>query len=227
MERFADHLPEPVTIPADGERLPGVLTLPPDPRGLVLFAHGSHSSRFSERNRFTAEILVHAGFGTLLFDLLTDPEGQDRARVFDIPLLARRLRAATAWAGIYPATADLPVAYFGASTGAAAALTAAAMTPRVRAVVSRGGRPDLAGAALAAVRAPTLLIVGGADTPVVALNREALAHLTCPKRLVVIPGATHLFPEPGALEAVGHLAVQWLGRYLRGAVRVALPAGVG
>ncbi|HEX9611725.1 MAG TPA: dienelactone hydrolase family protein [Gemmatimonadales bacterium] len=228
MERLADHLPEPVTIPADGEGLPGVVTLPPNPRGLVLFAHGSHSSRFSERNRFTAEILVHAGFGTLLFDLLTDPEGRDRSKVFDIPLLARRLRAATAWATTYPATADLAVGYFGASTGAAAALAAAAVTPRVRAVVSRGGRPDLAGEALVAVRAPTLLIVGGADTPVVALNRDALARLVCPKRLVVIPNATHLFPEPGALEGVAHLAERWFGRYLLGATHApALPAAAG
>ncbi|HEU5260479.1 MAG TPA: dienelactone hydrolase family protein [Gemmatimonadales bacterium] len=214
MEHRADHVPEPVVIPADGERLPGILTLPPEPFGLVIFAHGSNSSRFSARNRFVAEILVNAGYGTLLFDLLTDPEGRDRAKVFDIPLLAGRLERATAWASRYPATADLPIGYFGASTGAAAALVAAADLARVRAIVSRGGRPDLAGDALRRVTAPTLLIAGGADSPVIALNRDARERLGGKTRLVVVPGATHLFEEPGALETVAHLAARWFGRFL-------------
>lgn len=210
-----DHLPEAVTISAGEVDLPGILTLPPHPAGVVVFAHGSGSSRLSARNRFVADALVEANFGTLLFDLLTEAEAQDRANVFDIMLLAKRLRAATAWVAAYPATSDLPIGYFGASTGAAAALVAAASAgPRVQAVVSRGGRPDLAGDFLARVQVPTLLIVGEADFTVLELNRTALARLAGVRQLVVVPGATHLFEEPGALDRVAGLAAFWFGRHL-------------
>jgi putative phosphoribosyl transferase len=213
-ETVADHLPEPVTIPAGEVQLPGILTLPPDPFGVVVFAHGSGSSRLSVRNRRVAEALVQANFGTLLFDLLSDAEARDRANVFDIPLLAERLSVATDWLAAYPAVLDLPVGYFGASTGAAAALVAAAGRVAVRAVVSRGGRPDLAGDVLPRVKVPTLLIVGGADPEVLALNRFALARLGGIKRLVVVPGATHLFEEPGALDQVASLATLWFRQHL-------------
>ncbi len=218
-ETVGDHLPEAVMIEAGQAPLPGILTLPPHPAGIVLFAHGSGSSRFSERNRFVADVLVRANFGTLLFDLLTDPESRHRANVFDILLLAERLRRATGWVAAYPATGDLPIGYFGASTGAAAALVAAASLggPAVRAVVSRGGRPDLAGDFLPRVRAPTLLIVGGADLEVLELNRVALTRLAGIKRLVVVPGATHLFEEPGTLEQVAGLATFWFGRHFAAA----------
>jgi len=199
-----------VWIPAPGADLPGTLTLPRDPAGVVLFAHGSGSSRLSHRNQEVADVLLHAGIGTLLFDLLTGPEGRDRRRVFDIRMLAARLEAARAWveAG---AGLDRPVlGYFGAGTGAAAALIAEAeQTGSVAAIVSRGGRPDLAGEALPRVTAPTLLMVGGEDREVLELNQRALALLTAPKRLVVIPGATHLFEEPGTLEQAAALARDW------------------
>jgi len=211
---IADHLPEPVVIPAGGVRLEGTLTLPPQPLGVVLFAHGSGSSRFSPRNRLVADALVSANIGTLLFDLLTDREAADRGNVFDVELLAGRLRHATEWIAARPATADLGLGYFGASTGAAAALVAAADAARVRAVVSRGGRPDLAGDFLPRVVAPTLFIVGGADVEVLELNRAALARLGGIKRLEVVPGATHLFEEPGALESVSALAQLWFRQHL-------------
>jgi predicted phosphoribosyltransferase/dienelactone hydrolase len=196
-----------------GLALVGDLTVPENSMGLVVFAHGSGSSRLSPRNRAVARDLVAAGYATLLFDLLTRSEELNRANVFDIPLLAGRLIAATAWAGEQEAIADLPLAYFGASTGAAAALTAAAqLGDRVQAVISRGGRPDLA-ENLAAVRAPTLLIVGGADHQVIELNRLAQRQLRCATELAVVPGATHLFDEPGALEQVSHLAIDWLRRH--------------
>jgi putative phosphoribosyl transferase len=199
-----------VTIPADDVLLPGDLRLPPAPAGLVVFAHGSGSSRLSPRNIQVAAALTAAGLGTLLFDLLTEPEAADRGNVFDIPLLAHRLVAATEWARGDAALRALPLGYFGASTGAAAALWAAAdLGESIRAVVSRGGRPDLAAPRLADVTAPTLLIVGSADAPVVELNEEALAALRCPKELVLVPGATHLFEEPGALEQVAALAARW------------------
>jgi putative phosphoribosyl transferase len=219
-ETVGDHLPQAVVIEAGQAQLPGILTLPPHPAGVVLFAHGSGSSRFSERNRFVADALVRANFGTLLFDLLTEAEARDRANVFDILLLAERLRGAAGWVARYPATADLAVGYFGASTGAAAALVAAASAggPAVRAVVSRGGRPDLAGDFLPLVRAPTLLIVGGADLDVLELNRVALTRLGGIRRLAVVPGATHLFEEPGTLENVAGLATFWFGRHLGAAV---------
>jgi len=196
-------------------RLPGMLGLPPAARGIILFAHGSGSGRFSPRNNFVARAMREAGCATLLLDLLTEEEANDRRNVFDIPLLAERLLMATAWAKEELETAALPVCYFGASTGAAAALVAAASGAwPVAAIVSRGGRPDLAGAALAEVTAPTLLIVGGADPVVLDLNREALAELRCDKQLVVVPGATHLFEEPGTLEAVVDLASDWFASHL-------------
>jgi len=220
MGPIANHLGQPVVIPVAGARLPGTLTLPPQPLGVVVFAHGSGSSRLSHRNRFVADALVLADLGTLLFDLLTDEEAEDRANVFDIPLLAGRLREVTTWLAERPATADLPVGYFGASTGAAAALVAAAEEgSRVRAVVSRGGRPDLAGEFLPSVTAPTLLIVGGADRVVLDLNRAALTRLGGVRRLEVVPGATHLFEEKGALQSVASLAALWFAEHLGASLR--------
>ena len=183
-------------------------------RGIVLFAHGSGSSRLSPRNAFVAEALQHAGMATLLFDLLTDQEAADRANVFDIPLLADRLDQAATWVGTIAAGRNLPLGFFGASTGAAAALVAAAGRRDVRAIVSRGGRPDLAGDALENVIAPTLLIVGGHDPEVLALNRSAYRRLRCERRLEVVPGATHLFEEPGTLESVVALARAWFLHHL-------------
>jgi predicted phosphoribosyltransferase/alpha-beta hydrolase superfamily lysophospholipase len=202
-------------LTAAGVRLPGRLTVPPGATGLVLFAHGSGSSRHSPRNRYVAAELHRAGLGTLLFDLLTAEEEPDRAKVFDPPLLGTRLAAATREVAGRPECAGLPVGYFGASTGAAAALWAAAEPgARVAAVVSRGGRPDLAGPRLAHVRAPTLLVVGGADATVLALNRTALAGLGGEAELAVVPHAGHLFEEPGALEQVARLAAEWFTRHL-------------
>ena len=224
-----DHLAEPVVIPAGAVRLSGTLTLPPHPLGVVVFVHGSGSSRLSPRNRFVADQLVGANLGTLLFDLLTPTEAARRENVFDIPLLAARLGSVTEWLAARPATADLTVGYFGASTGAAAALVAAAHPGQggrsVGAVVSRGGRPDLAGDAIGRVTAPTLLIVGGLDTPVLELNRAALMQLAGIRQLAVVPRATHLFEEPGALEHVAFLATRWFERYL--GAPVSLPAKVG
>jgi dienelactone hydrolase len=214
---LADHLAEPVVIPAGAVRLSGTLTLPPHPLGIVVFVHGSGSSRLSPRNRFVADELVAANLGTLLFDLLTPAEAASRENVFDIPLLAERLRSVTEWLAARPATADLTVGYFGASTGAAAALVAAAdarATRPIGAVVSRGGRPDLAGDALGRVTAPTLLIVGGLDTAVLELNRAALMQLAGVRQLAIVPRATHLFEEPGALEHAALLATRWFERYL-------------
>ncbi len=198
-----------LTLPPLGTE--GFLALPPKPvKGFVLFAHGSGSSRFSPRNSYVAAGLRSAGFATLLFDLLSVDEAQDRARVFDIPLLADRLAAAVEESHRYREVGPFPIGFFGASTGAAAALVAAAhLGDGVSAVVSRGGRPDLAGDALADVAAPTLLIVGGADPDVLALNRAAQHKLRCRSRLEVIPGASHLFEEPGTLDAVIVLARQW------------------
>jgi putative phosphoribosyl transferase len=200
---------------ASGPRLAGDLLLPERPSGLVLFAHGSGSSRRSPRNREVASALLAEGLATLLFDLLTPREELRRANVFDVPLLAGRLIEATRWARAQPELAPLPIGYFGASTGAGAALWAAAeLDGEIGAVVSRGGRPDLALARLGEVTAPVLLIVGGGDTVVLDLNREALAALRCPAELEVLPGATHLFEEPGALEEVARLAALWFGRQL-------------
>jgi putative phosphoribosyl transferase len=216
---IADGVPEPVHVPIGlGRSLPGTLSLPPHPAGVVLFAHGSGSSRLSPRNLFVADRLFAANLGWLLFDLLTEAEAQSRTNVFDILFLAERLRAATDWVAVYPATRDLPIGYFGASTGAAAALRAAADDERIRAVVSRGGRPDLAGDALHYVRAPTLLIVGGADPAVLELNIRALGAIGGVKELIVVPRATHLFEEPGTLEAAASHAAEWFKRYLPEAV---------
>ena len=204
-----------VGVEGAGVTLPGTLTVPPGARGVVLFAHGSGSSRHSPRNRAVAGALQQGGLATLLFDLLTPAEDADRAHVFDIPLLGRRLAAATAWLrGAPAAAAGLPVGYFGASTGAGAALWAAAGDPSVAAVVGRGGRPDLAGPRLGMVTAPTLLIVGGRDPVVLELNREAQAALRGECRLEVVPGATHLFEEPGTLEQVSRLAGDWFRRWM-------------
>lgn len=202
---------EDIQVPLGERELSGHLTIPENPLGLVIFAHGSGSSRRSPRNRFVAEVLNRAGLGTLVFDLLTSEEEIDRSRVFDIELLSRRLLDATRWLTGRPDVAGLRIGYFGASTGAAAALRAAAdPSVAIAAVVSRGGRPDLAGAALAAVRAPTLLIVGGHDHLVLELNRLAAQEMSCETALTVVPGATHLFAEPGALEKVAELARDWL-----------------
>ena len=206
-------------IPVDGIILEGDLTIPEGATGIVLFAHGSGSSRFSPRNRAVASELQAGGLATLLLDLLTVEEEQAEAATrhlrFNIELLATRLGAATDWIGRRADTRALPIGYCGASTGAAAALVAASHRRHIiRAIVSRGGRPDLAGEALGTVQAATLLIVGGLDTQVVALNQEAFRRLRCMKRIDIVPGATHLFEEPGALESVSRLARQWFDEYL-------------
>ncbi|OGS99935.1 MAG: hydrolase [Gallionellales bacterium RIFCSPLOWO2_12_FULL_59_22] len=205
-----------VHIPADNAVLDGELIMPSSATGVVLFAHGSGSSRFSPRNTYVSEVLQQRGIGTLLFDLLTREEDRDYETRFDIALLTRRLLAATAWLQANPATLTLGLGYFGASTGAAAALRAAAeMENRIAAVVSRGGRPDLAGEfALRRVTAPTLLIVGAADYEVIELNRQAYALLNCEKKLALIPGATHLFEEPDTLQQAARGAAEWFVRYL-------------
>lgn len=205
-----------IIAPASDITLNGTLVVPDRAFGTVLFAHGSGSGRLSPRNRFVAESLQKARLATLLIDLLSEDESDDRRKVFDINLLADRLIAASAWLGREPATQSLPLGLFGASTGAAAALVAAARRPElVHAVVSRGGRPDLARDSLPLVVAPTLLIVGGRDEQVIELNRQAIARMRCPTELVVIPGATHLFPEPGSLEEVARLAEGWFVERLR------------
>jgi putative phosphoribosyl transferase len=205
----------PVEIPADGRTLRGFLTVPRGATGVVSFAHGSGSGRHSPRNQFVARDLQEAGLATLLLDLLEEEESADRRNVFDIGLLASRLQAATDWLSQGAETGRLRLGYFGASTGAAAALVAAARQPRsVAAVVSRGGRPDLAWDDLPRVEAPTLLIVGGHDNVVLDLNRQALEQIRVPAQLDVIAGATHLFEEPGALEQVAQLARQWFVHYL-------------
>jgi putative phosphoribosyl transferase len=195
--------------------LEGTLGLPAGSRGVVVFAHGSGSGRFSPRNNFVARHLQQNGLATLLLDLLTPEEAEDRRKVFDIDLLADRLLLAKAWLEAEPRTNNLGICYFGASTGAGAALQAAAREPsNVKAVVSRGGRPDLAEPYLNRVTAPTLLIVGGYDFPVIEMNQAAYELLTCEKKLIIIPGATHLFEEPGTLEQVAEHACQWFQAYL-------------
>lgn len=208
-----------VWIPVEGGELGGTLATPPGSDAIVLFAHGAGSSRFSPRNRYVAQVLQDAGMATLLFDLLMEAEAEDRDNVFDIGLLSGRLIQATSWLLENPQLGDFGVGYFGASTGAAAALCAAARIPEtISAVVSRGGRPDLAGRELERVRAPTLLIVGGEDRGVLELNEMALQRLTTEKELAIVSGATHLFEEPGALEEVARLAADWFERHLgRGA----------
>ena len=209
-----------VVIPARKIELEGKLTIPLNAKSIVIFAHGSGSSRFSPRNNAVARALNETGMATLLFDLLAPEEEADRRNVFDIPLLAGRLIDAVRWTEAEQDIVDRPLGLFGASTGAAAALVAAAeLGPRVGAIVSRGGRPDLADAALEEVRAPTLLIVGGNDEGVIELNEAALKRLTGPKSLKLIPGATHLFSEPGALQAVTAEAIRWFGLHLGHASR--------
>ena len=206
---------EEVRVTAGPVTLAGHLTIPQRPTGIVVFAHGSGSSRHSPRNRYVAEVLNRAGLGTVLFDLLTPAEERDRANVFDIGLLAQRLVEVTRWLAGQPDTASLPVGYFGASTGAGAALVAAADPgTTVAAVVSRGGRPDLAGSRLGDVHSPTLLLVGGWDDVVIDLNRQAQAEIPADCELTIIPGATHLFEEPGTLERVAELARDWFLRHL-------------
>lgn len=204
-----------VEIPCAEKPLKGILNVPRGANGVVAFAHGSGSGRHSPRNQFVARVLQNAGLGTLLLDLLSEDEAEDREKVFDIALLAERLQTAADWLSEQPDTYLLPLGYFGASTGAGAALVAAARNPTaVDAVVSRGGRPDLATSYLSAVEAPTLLIVGGNDNAVIELNERALRRLGCSKQLVIVPGATHLFEEPGTLEEVALLAREWFVRHL-------------
>lgn len=219
MAAHVSTAPKPVRIDAGGDAISGDLTLPDRARGLVLFAHGSGSGRTSSRNRAVADVMVKAQLGTLLVDLLTETEERiDHVTAelrFDIPLLTQRVVASIDWASNHQVTAALPIGLFGASTGAAAALTAAAKrADLVRAVVSRGGRPDLAGNALDVVMAPTLLIVGSRDPEVLALNRRALTHLSAIGDLQIVPGATHLFEEPGALDTVARMATDWFVTYL-------------
>ncbi|HNK87444.1 MAG TPA: dienelactone hydrolase family protein [Nitrosomonas sp.] len=205
-----------ISITDDTARLEGELMIPPGAQGIVVFAHGSGSSRFSPRNNYVAKVIRDRGLGTLLFDLLTRQEDQNYTTRFEISLLTQRLLAATAWLGAETKTSKLKIGYFGASTGAAAALQAAAKLGRkIAAVVSRGGRPDLAGvSALEKVMSPTLLLVGRADDGVIELNEQAYSRLQCEKQLVLIPGATHLFEEPGTLEQVANQAADWFAHYL-------------
>ena len=204
-------------IPMETGVLEGMLEIPPQACGMVLFAHGSGSSRLSPRNNYVARVLREAGMGTLLIDLLTREEDRNYDTRFDIALLTRRLIQTTDWLRAAPLTAGFTLGYFGASTGAAAALQAAALRTDIVAVVSRGGRPDLAGEKqLERVKAPTLLIVGGFDDVVIDLNRQAYTHLNCQKQLVIVPGATHLFEESGTLEEVARLATDWFRLHLSG-----------
>jgi putative phosphoribosyl transferase len=204
-----------IVIPKGNVQLKGVLEVPPHPKGVVLFAHGSGSGRLSPRNNFVARILKDSGLATLLVDLLEESEAEDREKVFDIDLLAERLLICAHWLRQQLETRELLFGYFGASTGAGAALQASAKEPGgVAAVVSRGGRPDLALDYLHLVQAPTLLIVGGEDRSVIPLNQTAYAKLRCSKELIIVPRATHLFEEPGALDKVAELARDWFMRYL-------------
>ena len=208
-----------VAVTSESVTLRGLLGIPKGARAVILFAHGSGSGRLSSRNNFVARSLQDSGLATLLIDLMSEDEERADAPSghlrFDIAFLAKRLQAATTWLADSPDTRGLDVGYFGASTGAAAALVAAAELPdRVKAIVSRGGRPDLAGEQLAKVKAPTLLIVGSRDVPVIPLNEDAFTQLRCAKKLEIVPGASHLFEEPGTLEAVSRLAASWFNRYL-------------
>lgn len=219
MVEFVIDTEHPVVIPTSEAHMNGLLHIPHHINGIVLFAHGSGSSRLSPRNQYIARALQQAQFATLLFDLLTAEEDEIDAKTmefrFDIALLATRLIAATKWILNNPVLHSLPIGYFGASTGGGAALLAAAKEKKlIKAVVSRGGRPDLAGDALHTVQAATLLIVGGNDEPVIELNKKAYAHLNCEKKLEIVPGASHLFEEAGKLEVVAHLAKEWFEKYL-------------
>ena len=211
----SQHQERSVTIRSEALALSGSLAVPAEAKRIVLFAHGSGSGRFSPRNRFVAQHLQHGGIATLLIDLLTRDEEDERRNVFDIDLLGDRILAASAWLRNDSSTRELPLGYFGASTGAAAALQAAARASfSVGAIVSRGGRPDLAERYLPDVTAPTLLLVGGEDYPVIEMNQHAYRLLRCPKHLAIIPGATHLFEEPGTLERVTHQALAWFQQHL-------------
>ena len=203
-----------VLIRAGRRALPGLLVVPARARSIVIFAHGSGSGRLSRRNSLVADALNRAGLATLLFDLLSEEEARQRQNTFDIPLLASRLRAATAWAHVGEETSSLAVGYFGASTGAAAALVAASEERGITAVVSRGGRPDLAREFLPHVSAPTLLIVGGKDDDVLRVNQDALEAMHCTREIAVVSGASHLFEESGTLEQAAQLATQWFSKYL-------------
>jgi dienelactone hydrolase len=210
-----NHVEEIVHIPANGVELEGAWVIPAGARGVVLFAHGSGSSRHSPRNNFVAQVIQKAGMGTLLMDLLTRQEDMDYENRFDIDLLTSRLERATEWIMKQPQSKSLDIGYFGASTGAAAALYAAAtFGPAVGAVVSRGGRPDLAMAVLHRVQSPTLFIVGGLDDVVIELNQKAYRELTAEKKLLIVPGATHLFEEPGTLQEAARLAADWFKQHL-------------
>ena len=214
LEEFMQGQDE-ILIRYDGVVLPGRLAVPEGAKGIVLFAHGSGSSRLSRRNNYVASVLHEAGIATLLFDLLMEPEAQDRRNVFDIDLLASRLLLATRWVSLQPALKSLAMGYFGASTGSAAALKASVASPvPIRAIVSRGGRPDMAAEVLDRVTAPTLIIVGGNDYGVIELNEAAYRALRCEKAFEIVPGATHLFEEPGTLERVAELARDWFVKYL-------------
>lgn len=208
-----------VVVPVEGVDLPGILTLPQETRGCILFAHGSGSSHLSRRNQMVSEFFHEEGFATLLFDLMSQKEEtldeMTRELRFNIPFLAHRLLGALKWIESLEQTHSLSIGFFGASTGAAAALNAAAeIGPKIKAVVSRGGRPDLAGQSVERVRSPTLLIVGGEDHGVIELNQHAFERLNCEKKLELIPGATHLFEERGALEEVGRMASHWFSNYM-------------
>jgi putative phosphoribosyl transferase len=219
-EKAAQTRERQVEIAIGRQKLGGILGVPVDAHGVVIFAHGSGSSRLSPRNTFVARELQKHGLISLLVDLLTEAESADRRAVFDIDLLAARLADVTRWARGLAEARDLGIGYFGASTGAGAALQAAAGPDLgIGAIVSRGGRPDLAVNYLSRVRAPTLLIVGGDDEPVISLNRLAYQSLRCPKEIVIVPGATHLFEEPGTLEEVANLAAGWFGRHLNPAAK--------
>lgn len=213
---MSDAFEKLVHIPAGNVLIEGMLELPENARGIVLFVHGSGSSRHSPRNNYVARILRNGGMGTLLMDLLTPEEDMDYQARFDIPLLTRRLLAATRWLKTEPQVQYLPIGYFGASTGAAAALEASAhLGNEIRAIVSRGGRADMADIeSLNQIACPTLLLVGGLDDIVIELNREAYSHIHCTKHIAIIPGATHLFEEPGTLEIVASLACDWFKQYL-------------
>jgi putative phosphoribosyl transferase len=220
MVEFTMDTEHPVTIPCDQVHLDGLLHIPQDVLGVVIFAHGSGSSRFSPRNQYSARVFQHSKFATLLFDLLTPEEDEIDTQTteyrFDIEFLAMRLLSATHWMMDNPVLDKLPMGYFGASTGGGAALVAAAKEQAtIKAVVSRGGRPDLADRELIAVKAATLLIVGGNDETVIQLNQQAFEHLHCVKKLEIVPGATHLFEEPGKLAEVSHFANEWFREYLR------------
>jgi dienelactone hydrolase len=207
------HTHNSLTINLEDVQLPGNLTMPKQDKGIVIFAHGSGSSRLSPRNNYVASVLHEIGLGTLLFDLLTEEEDQVYERRFDIELLTKRLLEVTAWLAKYLKT-PFSLGYFGASTGSAAALQAAAASDKIKAVVSRGGRPDLAGPSLSNITCPVLLIVGGEDHEVIKLNQMAYKQLTAPKKLEIIPGATHLFEEPGTLEQAAKVTRDWFDKYL-------------